>query len=659
MRKLFYRMMWKSRRNYLTTLLSEAFIIAFIFFSLTVGGGLLYVSEKEIPKMTPLIFKMEKMFLIPYISLMFLQILVLLDYIRKRAHDYALLAVLGMKKKHRYLFMAGEYISLIFGSVLLGLFFGGLGGAAVRPVLEYVFQDVVKEIFYGTSPLKITLIVCGIMFGLGFMICDQMISCLGLEYVVSSGGTKTVKTYKNSTKIFFTFSSLFLLIFLLILTWWGEISDIVISAAAVAAIGLVLYFGGESYLGALRRRKKKYYGRIFYLEGWYDRFRQHMNKSFIVAVFLFLVIFTSNMMMLNNLPVVQPDNYPYDLVWHANQGDEEFLEELRQMYRIKYQTVPCVRITSGDYGEHMGISASEYERLAGKKIKLSDKEFYVVYQRDRSETGETGIDYGDLRPNIYIGNSTQSIWVVTPSNRIPGNLFTREYIAAGAEEKVLIGNFESRALPEWYSDVFEEILVFSDQEYERIRVDAQGANLTVLMDIPESYDEVVKKIHLYAKEFSQVNFFDSEGGNLIYERTRCLIESSQNKIFNLCTAVMNIVILSVCILMILIEAAESESEKQRWKFLYLSRLGMPVRKQKRSFYKEILMTVKVGLLGGVPFGFLFMMAKALHKKMGTEWTMIYLLEGIIAALILSVGFVLIMRVISYNKYMKLKGRSKK
>ena len=66
---------------------------------------------------------------------------------------------------------------------------------------------------------------------------------------------------------------------------------------------------------------------------------------------------------------------------------------------------------------------------------------------------------------------------------------------------------------------------------------------------------------------------------------------------------MNAVILFVCILMILIEAVESESERQKWKFQYLSRMGMSEKKQKRNFYREINMTAKIGLLGVYHMGF--------------------------------------------------------
>lgn len=658
MKKLFLKMMMKSRRVYLTALFSAIFIVAIVFFSLTVGSGLLYVSEKEVAKMTPLIFKMEDMFLVPYLLLMFLQILILLEYIRKRSKDYAMLTVLGMKKKHRYLFMAGEYVSLIIGAVVFGLAFGALGGMAVKPLLKVIFRDVTEDIIYGTAPLKVTLIVCGIMFGIGFMICDQIVSCLGMEYVIS-GRVKAEKAYKKSTKVFLFAGSMIILCILWLLTLNGIVSDLAISAATAAAMGLVLNFGGKYYLEHLRKKKKTYYGKLLWIDGWYERFSNHMNKSFIVAVFLFLMVFSANLMILDNVPVTQPESYPYDLVWHGNLEDEAFLKVLKDTYGIRYQTIPEIRITSGDHGEHMGISVSEYENWTGNKISLSDNEIYVVYQNDRSEKGKTGIDYGAFTPDLYIGNATWLIWVSTPTHILPSNQFTRKYHVAGSGEQIVTGNFKSKAVEAaWKTELFDEIIVFSDPEYEKIRQEAEGADLAVLMDIPKEYDQVSEAVHSYAKEHSEVDFFDPEGGNLIYERIPCMIENRQDKIFQICTAAMNLIILFVCILMILIEATESKREKQKWKVRYLYRLGMDEKKRKKNFYQEILFTPEVGLFGGIPLGFLFMMAKALYKNIGASWTLIYLLEGIGISLLLCVLYLMIMKLVARRRFSKVEGEYK-
>ena len=50
--------------------------------------------------------------------------------------------------------------------------------------------------------------------------------------------------------------------------------------------------------------------------------------SFVVAAFLVIIITDFSIKLLDNLPITEPKNYPYDLVWMANTDDEEFLNHL-------------------------------------------------------------------------------------------------------------------------------------------------------------------------------------------------------------------------------------------------------------------------------------------------------------------------------------------
>lgn len=78
---------------------------------------------------------------------------------------------------------------------------------------------------------------------------------------------------------------------------------------------------------------------------------------------------------MDNVPVVQPEIFPYDLVWYANEQDMEFLNKLEEAYEIKVETKPCIRVVSGDYGEHMGIPESVYEDWTGKKLIYEIRKF--------------------------------------------------------------------------------------------------------------------------------------------------------------------------------------------------------------------------------------------------------------------------------------------
>ena len=58
-----------------------------------------------------------------------------------------------------------------------------------------------------------------------------------------------------------------------------------------------------------------------------------------------------------------------------------YIHELKQKYEIKVKKQPCIRVTTTDQGEHMGISASAYEKWTKESLDLKDNEIYVVYRK--------------------------------------------------------------------------------------------------------------------------------------------------------------------------------------------------------------------------------------------------------------------------------------
>ena len=90
------------------------------------------------------------------------------------------------------------------------------------------------------------------------------------------------------------------------------------------------------------------------MDNWCSNFYRHVNVSYVVAAFLFIIIFTFSFQIIDTIPTVQKTNYPYDLVWGANKEDKGFLNNLKEEYGITAECIPSIRVTSGDYGEHMG-----------------------------------------------------------------------------------------------------------------------------------------------------------------------------------------------------------------------------------------------------------------------------------------------------------------
>lgn len=650
LKKIFLKILWNRRKDYLLVILSGIFVVSIVFFSASVGTCLHYVKtggRKEL-QTTTVFGDVEQAYLLPYVLLLFLMILTLISYIQKRSRDYAMLTVLGIQKKHRYLFVGAEYLGIVACSIGGGLLLGFAEGMVVKNILEKVFADVTDRILLGDSPLRITLIVSVLLFGLGFIICDQMIACLGID-ALTARGKKSGRAIKNAP-LFIVFGIIVVGIsFVLAATYWGQIGSIVPQVFAAVGLIVLMVFGISKFLYDLKKHKGKYYPRLLWMDDWYHRFYHHVNITFIVAVFLLIILYSFVISLLDDLPVTQKENYPHDLVWMANSGDEAFLESLKEKYHVQAETRPCIRVATADFGEHVGVSASEYEKWTGKKVRLKDKEIHVVYQRDREELGTVGIDFSSKKPRMFIGNSEDDLWVFWGIRIQPGNKLVRDYGIKSTEERILTGNFKTRSL-KMACDVFEDIIVFSDREFERIRGGARGANLQVVMEIPESRDEVLEEVYAYAAEHSQVNYYDWQGGNLIYDGRQLGIESRQQKTLDATAMLINIITLLLCLLFTLVQKIKGDYEDMEWKYQFYYRSGMTKRKRKRYVYKEVFMTAKLALCCGLPLSVLLMAEKVWGKHLPAKWNMRYLAE--MGGIVLAVAAVicLVIRIAAWDTF---------
>lgn len=155
---------------------------------------------------------------------------------------------------------------------------------------------------------------------------------------------------------------------------------------------------------------------------------------------------------------------------------------------------------------------------------------------------------------------------------MPSNQFIRDYRIVGTTNRIITGNFKSRQLEESgiKGNVFEEIIVFSDEEYERISKTARGSDLTVAINIPQNYSRVVNDIYKYAEKNSQVNFFDYKYGNLIYEKKELIVEEQEANMLKVSAMIINIITLVICIIFTLYNNIASYKNKMRWKYTFFT-----------------------------------------------------------------------------------------
>lgn len=620
MKKIFFETLKHKFGHYLLVILCGILMVSTIYvsyaFSDSIEGIIHGQNSGIVEEMYTFINFQET-----YILLFILMVLVIISYIQKKSYDYVLLDTMGLKKKHRYMFIGFEYAGIIFSSVTGGLILGKILAECAKTVLQNIFYNTITtEVNYGFIALRNTLVISCEVFGILFIVFDELIACLGMDALLTVG-KKNGKPLKKRPKTLLIGIFLILIGLISLLFYWGKISQSIPTVFLNAGMCLLMISLAGYYFVRLNKKEKKYYKRITWLENWYHRFFYNINMSFVVAAFLVIIMTDFSIKLLDNLPITEPKNYPFDLVWMANTDDEEFLNHLTDDEGVELRKVPCARVTTTDIAEHMGIPASTYEKWTGKSLDLKDNEIFVVYQRERFERNKVGIGYNTKNPLIYIGKARADLWLYIKGVAAPKvQYFTEKFKVVGTEDRILTGVFGS--------ETCEHIIVFSDEYYQKNCVKADGANMAVMMNIPENYDKVVEEIKAYAKDHSQVNYFDVDNGNLIYEKKELLLERSKTKLLYVASAAGNIIIMLLCGIFVLSIKMECDFPETEWKYRFYIQSGMSSAKVRKGIIKECLLSGGLPVICGTIISILYCSMLLYAKHLQIEWVHRYF-KGII------------------------------
>ncbi len=660
MKKIFLKMLDKNKSDYMLVIFCGTILVSLIYFSSTLAGCLNQIETGDAGDFTK-IYGSLGIFIISYVLLFFLLVIVVLDYIRKRSYSYALLQTLGIKKHHRNLFIGAEYAGIVLSSIVIGLLLGIFGAEAMKKILHQIFPEMTEPFAYGMVPMRVTVIIGSALFLLLFAICDEIIACLGIDTLIYFG-KKQGKSMKKSSLLAGMGIFLLGIAFVSQWTYWGKVSKIFPTVLVSVGLWVSMIFVLAIMLSNLRKQKRKYYFKILWLNNWYHRFSYHVNLSYIVAVFMFVIFYVFGMKIMDYYPVRPEGEYKYDLVWMANRDDIEFLQKLENTYDVEIETQEFIRVTSADMGEHMGISESQYKKWSGESIELEDDELYVVYQRRREERGGLGIDYGSPNPRFVIGNAKKEYWIDTGRGVIPSTIFQKSHHLKGETDRIFTGIYESSAIDDWHGNIWEAIVVFSDFYYESMESSAEGANLAVMMNISEHYEEVRKEVYEYAFEHSQYEELQktrfNEHKNLIYESRELQAKAERKHIFEVVSNVINIIILLACLLVILFVKQRCEQEELVWKYQFYNRSGMSKKKQKKYVKREVILSSVIALMSGILISAFFVGGNIAVKKLGTMWTLHYVGQYAVGSMIVIGIISLFTIIIAERNYREIERRNR-
>lgn len=192
MKKIFFETLKHKFGHYLLVILCGILMVSTIYvsyaFSDSIEGIIHGQNSGIVEEMYTFINFQET-----YILLFILMVLVIISYIQKKSYDYVLLDTMGLKKKHRYMFIGFEYAGIIFSSVTGGLILGKILAECAKTVLQNIFYNTITtEVNYGFIALRNTLVISCEVFGILFIVFDELIALVSTLIE-----TETMSTYDN------------------------------------------------------------------------------------------------------------------------------------------------------------------------------------------------------------------------------------------------------------------------------------------------------------------------------------------------------------------------------------------------------------------------------------------------------------------------------
>lgn len=300
-------------------------------------------------------------------------------YIRGRIKEYALLSLLGIKKKDMRKVLIMEYTIACVVSCLVGI----IGGRVATSFLGRYIRTFIGESFntyvsMGRLYKGILLICAGLiistLFGVSILLSEKSIGDLIKTDLVKD---KTIHPKKSF--VCFIVSVVIILISFGVMLWWnGEDGALDSLCFSILSVGIFILINfGLDFIRERRIDTKKHYRNLLKDNLFYYRIRKNLfmiSIQTILSVILLMFTFKT----LPSIGLANERVYPNDFLCLYN-SEENFAERFAQKYQGKQTEIPIVWITSKQTPPMLGIPISSYNKMYGKNEVLRDDEVISLF----------------------------------------------------------------------------------------------------------------------------------------------------------------------------------------------------------------------------------------------------------------------------------------
>lgn len=622
--KLFYQMIWKNFRydwkDYGLVLLSSVIASTIVFTGLGCYQMLsgIHLRENILAGQGLGIILWQAM--IPFgICTISLMVFVMIFYLKKWIEKNSIFVTLGTRTRAVYLALTLEILFAFLSSLLLGCFLGNALIFLLRSMFfHFLSGKVVLQTITGITYLKMFVVMAAIYI-ISLLVCHDIV----IEFHLIRASNLRIQREKmprRGSGICSVAGMVLMVGSLLLYSRLVRHESIYLLFLFLLGIYFAVRYGGALLLRK-KRQKRRYLRTLMNYNHLYYRSK---SAAWYLTALISLSLFGEFYYCVPIISAVvaeKPEElFPYDFVCIADEGDNEFFQNLGKKYKVEIMRYPMVRVANADrtersegrektiQGQQIGISETTYHQLKQyvdknyepKNLELDEKgeKVYIVHQQDRSIKAQP-LDwtYGGSRPFLHIGLPCTKFKLTTNSKA-----FTQRNIT-GEEIGSVIGCFRQGNL--------ENLVVFSDKYFaearemwkytdiqtgeridnEEMRIEGltirQGPSQLVLIQTKKSDAEMVEKeMANFEKNHTYEAQYDSEV-SCWYSKRTSLSDIKTERLMRMITNAFLSAILLVTGMFLLYVKTQSEMEEKKDRARFLKNLGMHRKERVRILKKEL------------------------------------------------------------------------
>ncbi|MEF9998243.1 MAG: hypothetical protein RR717_04115 [Lachnospiraceae bacterium] len=630
--KELYRVMFKNFmhnwRNYMLFFSSTVISVTLVYATLAIKGMMGNIHSAERIYMGEGLFGILKttIQIIGALTIM-LMLFSLKYYVKSRIKDYSMFIILGIQKKTLHLLIGAEYVCSLVFSLLMGFIFGNVLAFIFQKILGHYFVEIGGLHFPVALTSGMTLLICTIIFLFAAVVNYEIF----IESDMSHTMNVAVIKDKLPAKICKPLCVVGIICITIAIVFYHKrkmAEGVGFIYIFFMGVFLLLKYGGSLALAWLRRRRRYYYRNIMPLNNFYYRFRNNANNMFVLFALHFLALFYFASQIITTAPNTSLEKlYPYDYVCKVSDTGKAQVDELAKKYGVEIISVPMFQLsvpggseeytggmTTAFQGQHMGISASTYEKLTGEKLSLKGKEIHIVFQEDIADKTHP-LDWDGMRekPKIRIAPAMEYAWYERDT------YFHADYPVISEERQSLIGYLAG--------GIQEDLVVFSDRYFKEAMQQATGEKNLILMKMePDTSSDIKDKIETrlakiqteYEKTYSEYPYVSDYHIKAVYNKELMLKDAKAEHVLKFIVNLFIMITLMASGLFIIYIKMASEVPYLRTKYQFLTCMGMRKKQRRKNlrqeYYAFVILPLVIAILCSIGFTRILFYLRFFTKK---------------------------------------------